>query len=126
MARAYRKSVKRTVIMRHEIMEKKLETNQATRISADVGIDPATNPAVEALTKMEQDVWRLRVCGHTLKEIGDIVELKEFQVCRVVKGIEDKFKYLLQFRQVLFAHEQMLAKFLAKSSVLCPEKENSR
>lgn len=117
MSKYYRKRndchQQQRVILTPETMERKLETNQAVPITLDRE-RRKSNPAIEALGSVERDIFLLRSQGHKLREIGEMVGLKEFQVCRILQDIQKKFEYLLQFREVIFKHENMLAKFLTK------------
>ena len=105
--------MRRIRIIQEEQLDNMLSRRKASRIETYT-VDTEyvkKNPAYLALSVLEQKAYLLHLTGKINNEIGAELDLKPYQVTRLLQGIRAKLLYLYGFRTLLAEHPEFKRKF---------------
>lgn len=81
--------------------------------------DHESHPAILALTEKEQEIWVFHRQGVDGRLIGEWVGLRKDQVCRALKTIKEKLRFLADFRDAIVKNPTFFRSYVGCSAQNC-------
>lgn len=105
--------MRRVKIVEESHLDRLLRSRQARKLKTfTVDTDYVkSNPAFLALSGLEQKAFLMHLLGKINNDIGKELNLKPYQVTRLLQGIKAKLSYLYGFRTLLTQHPDFERKF---------------
>ena len=99
-------------LLTEDLIDRRIQEKKAHIIKSDA--KPLTledEIIIKALPELEQQIWIMHRNGLMNKTIAELLDLRQDVICRLLKGIKEKFQYLADFRAVLTQYPNHKDKF---------------